>query len=856
MLGGHRNVSMEVKLDDRVFVGGTINDFATVKFYGLTDFAEGYWVGLELDNKIGKNDGSVNGVRYFNMADREDFLNHGLFTRVEQIRSITEAESQLLSKLNQTTNQLAVLINQQKKIKQSYESQIEDLVSTINNLSLHETDFLSKENELMDKLEKLKEENLNLRQELLVWKTLEDDSNGPINLNDIDVKKLFTQNKQFQRIIENLKDSSNDVIRQYEKSLEDNTNLVKQNIELNNKVSELSLENKHSTVLITELKERLDSIDQSDNIIQYLTETNNDLTVNINELNGKLSEKDAIIEELKSAHSNQDKIQSEMDALKHELNLTISILESEYEKAIIVTDELNNSKNKIADLKNQNIVLKREIERMNLYKKIGKFILNKSDNISLDLFLIQFQIFQIILSWRNFNKEEEINFQLNLYLQITSSIATYLKRTDNINLVYEMNMNNILQDLVNLFKDWNNCLLNGNNVVHLNDSHLNIIFDTMTRLLSSDAAEDYNSNNKLEFSVIAIDDIFKNIIPKVLTNLSKTVDKKIMHHVYDKISNINKKLESLLGIFRNQSKIFSDDFEINIFKSIIEEFFQILISIPKDDGKEFINIINKFNNYLLEIEIMINQNTNMVTNITDYELSTMTIPKIKKISDSDSCTVYHDDIMQEAVKERAEQEQLVNELQLKINVLTEKANESKIRDKINIELKDEIKDLTAKLDEENSKVRNYTNEINELKKDLKELKFDNIQIIKDRKLINNFLTIDELNKMDLLTEIHYLKDNVLNKMQTDNFKKKSVNKPLEWLRKDELLYEKKQTLDHSSLLHTDQLDINMDRLLKNLSKLVDEVILHDLPINKDKDNKVFNKIQRYDNIVKNSIKEF
>lgn len=378
----------------------------------------------------------------------------------------------------------------------------------------------------------------------------------------------------------------------------------------------------------------------------------------------------------------------------------------------------------------------------------------------------------------------------------------------------------------------------------------------MTRLLSFDNAKNYNSDKELEFSIIAIDDIFKNIIPKLLTNLSKTVDKKIMHHIYDKISSINKRLESLLGIFKNQSKIFSDDFEIDIFKSIIEEFFQILIRIPKDDGKEFINIINKFNNYLFEIEIMINQNTNMVTNITDYELSAITIPKIKKISDSDGSIVYHNNIMQETVKERAEHEQLVNELQLKINVLTEKVNESKIRDKINLELKDEIKDLTAKLDEKNLKVRNYTNEINELKKNLKELKFDNTQIIKDRKLIDNFLTIDELNKMDLLTEIHYLKDNVLNKMQTDDFKKKSANKLLEWLRKDELLYERKQTLDHSFPLYTDQLDINMDRLLKNLSKLVDEVILHDFPINKDKDNKVFNKIQRYDNIVKNSIKEF
>lgn len=845
---------MEVKVGDKVFVKGTINDFATVKFYGLTDFAGGYWVGLELDNKIGKNDGSVNGVLYFDMADRGDFLNHDLFARAEQIRPITETESQLLSKLNQTTTQLTMLIDQQKKTKQCYESQIEDLTLTINNLSLQETDFLSKENDLKNKLEKLNEENINLRQELLAWETVEDDLNSPVNIYNIDVKKLLTQNKQFQKMIEDLKDASNDAIRQYEKSLDDNTILVKQNIELNNKISELSSENKHHTSLITELKERLESIDQSDNVIHYLTETNNSLTAEINELNDKLTEKDKIIKGLESTHLSQDKVQSEMDIMKHELNLTINSLESEYERSIVLTDELNKSKNKLIDLRNQNLVMKKELERMNLYKRICDFIINKSDETSLDLFLIQFQLFQIILRYKDIKGDEDLDFQLHIFLQIISSTVTYLKRKSNVDFFTDTDMNTIFHDLVNLFKDWNHCLLNDNGIIQLNDLHINIIFDIITRFFSLCDKSNHMSNKKCELTIFVINDIFKNTILKVLSTLSKTISKKTMDHIYDISSLIDKKLEILLVIFEKQSNIPPVDFEMKLFNSIMEDVFKTALSSPKGDGKELINIMDRINSYLLEIETTINQNTKTTTNIKNNELSMDTIPKIiQKTSNNSDCVVYSDDMVQENMKEQTQREQLVNELQLKINVLTEKANESQIRDKMNIELKDEIKDLTARLDEETAKVQNYTNKINEMKQHLKELKFDNVQIIKDKKLIGTYLTVDELNKMDMLTEIHYLKNNILNKMQNDNFNKDSMNEPLEWLRKDKLLYERKQQLNHSHLLHTDQLDINMGRLLKNLSKLINELVLHDLPIKKDDNGKAFNKIQRYDNIVKNSI---
>eukprot|EP00042_Codosiga_hollandica_P050084 m.591379 g.591379 ORF g.591379 m.591379 type:complete len:310 (-) comp58014_c0_seq2:85-1014(-) len=47
-----------------------------LRFFGTTEFADGVWLGLELTNPLGKNDGSVNGVRYFHCE-----MKFGLFCR-------------------------------------------------------------------------------------------------------------------------------------------------------------------------------------------------------------------------------------------------------------------------------------------------------------------------------------------------------------------------------------------------------------------------------------------------------------------------------------------------------------------------------------------------------------------------------------------------------------------------------------------------------------------------------------------------------------------------------------------------------------------------------------------------------
>ena len=52
-----------------------------VRFVGDVEFAEGTWLGVELHAPKGKNDGSVQGKRYFTCKP-----NHGLLVRPSKIR--------------------------------------------------------------------------------------------------------------------------------------------------------------------------------------------------------------------------------------------------------------------------------------------------------------------------------------------------------------------------------------------------------------------------------------------------------------------------------------------------------------------------------------------------------------------------------------------------------------------------------------------------------------------------------------------------------------------------------------------------------------------------------------------------
>lgn len=72
------DASVDFQVGERVWVNG--NKPGQVHFVGPAQFAPGQWAGVVLDEPIGKNDGSVAGVRYFQCEDGK-----GIFTRPSKL---------------------------------------------------------------------------------------------------------------------------------------------------------------------------------------------------------------------------------------------------------------------------------------------------------------------------------------------------------------------------------------------------------------------------------------------------------------------------------------------------------------------------------------------------------------------------------------------------------------------------------------------------------------------------------------------------------------------------------------------------------------------------------------------------
>ncbi|XP_037067939.1 CAP-Gly domain-containing linker protein 2-like [Pollicipes pollicipes] len=79
---------------DRVAVSSsTGRRTGTVCYVGRTEFADGVWVGMTLDEARGRNDGSVAGKRYFDCRP-----NHGLFAPLHRVTVVQRRPSSELDR--------------------------------------------------------------------------------------------------------------------------------------------------------------------------------------------------------------------------------------------------------------------------------------------------------------------------------------------------------------------------------------------------------------------------------------------------------------------------------------------------------------------------------------------------------------------------------------------------------------------------------------------------------------------------------------------------------------------------------------------------------------------------------------
>ncbi|CAJ0578486.1 unnamed protein product, partial [Mesorhabditis spiculigera] len=75
-----QDVELSFSIGDRceVRLAGTAPRRGSVAFIGETEFQPGTWIGINYDEAVGKNNGTVKGTKYFTCAE-----NHGSFVRPE-----------------------------------------------------------------------------------------------------------------------------------------------------------------------------------------------------------------------------------------------------------------------------------------------------------------------------------------------------------------------------------------------------------------------------------------------------------------------------------------------------------------------------------------------------------------------------------------------------------------------------------------------------------------------------------------------------------------------------------------------------------------------------------------------------
>ncbi|CAF4743492.1 unnamed protein product [Rotaria sp. Silwood1] len=123
--------SQELVVGDRVVVSGTKH--GTLKYLGKIHVAEGIWCGIQLDEPLGKNDGSVSGKRYFTCQQR-----YGLFSPLGRVEKATNEilQSQTIARkasVSSSTNNNRQL--QRSTSQESLHSNLSEFSTSSNSIS-------------------------------------------------------------------------------------------------------------------------------------------------------------------------------------------------------------------------------------------------------------------------------------------------------------------------------------------------------------------------------------------------------------------------------------------------------------------------------------------------------------------------------------------------------------------------------------------------------------------------------------------------------------------------------------------------------------------------------------------------
>ncbi|CEP60162.1 Nip100p LALA0_S01e04412g [Lachancea lanzarotensis] len=262
-----------LELGQKARIGGLVG---TVRFIGETRFAKGVWCGVELDEKTGKNDGSVDGIRYFETLKKDGF--YGLFGKLGAVHAVENEIHGHMLPLDQNSG------GKMQKLVVKLQDKLNDIHSRYGKLELDlEACIMDKEaqrleiEELSIELDSLKLEHQDLVahvQEL----TEELDLRRSIDLEEwkenVSSDALWKRNKLLQSTLFKVQISL-DTFRNLNKDLEKQN----QDLSVENKTVRKTLEDANEELdgfrrLLDSMGSQLDSEVSYDHIVDKLTQEN------------------------------------------------------------------------------------------------------------------------------------------------------------------------------------------------------------------------------------------------------------------------------------------------------------------------------------------------------------------------------------------------------------------------------------------------------------------------------------------------------------------------------------------------------------------------------------------------------
>ncbi|GMF15203.1 unnamed protein product [[Candida] boidinii] len=361
---------VQFNIGDRVKLKN--NNSGTIRFIGTTSFQTGEWIGIELDVAAGKNDGSINSVRYFQCEN-----NFGIFARPTMVcllddnNSISPSTSSLSISRPQSSLSTSNSYNDEKTFK--LEIIVQRLESKLKNLRMELLESKQKIEELTELNENLTNSNYilheNIEHETIEKEvTIEEKHNLSIELNRVTEEYQFLKT-EFAKIQEELKlnqDIENEIITEAISEDKDSSLIKKIKLtelalmklkessskreeELINKLQVLendntNLKNFEKSCLDYEkkldelketnenLKEKLNSLSDSETLIENLTDKNTELINKISELENNIKELEQLHELDQDLESNFNDLQTELEADINNLKIELDEKRSKIEE--------------------------------------------------------------------------------------------------------------------------------------------------------------------------------------------------------------------------------------------------------------------------------------------------------------------------------------------------------------------------------------------------------------------------------------------------------------------------------------------------------------------------------------------